>query len=96
MPPDTEQKLVCEYCETTNNVQEQQNATVCDDCNDEHYYYCGSCDTHSSYDSGYNVSPHGDAYCEDCFYEIFCYCAGCGEATDRDCTTYCDRDWETL
>ena len=88
MPPDTEQQLVCECCETTNNVQEQPSATVCDDCNDEHYYHCASCDSHHSYDSGYNVSPYGDDYCEDCFYEVFCYCAGCGEATDRDCTFY--------
>tara|TARA_R100001082_G_scaffold47827_1_gene25615 strand:+ start:2837 stop:3958 length:1122 start_codon:yes stop_codon:yes gene_type:complete len=88
MPPDTEEQLVCECCETTNDVQERPSATVCDDCNGDHYYYCASCNDHNSYDSGYHVSPYGDEYCEHCFYDLYTYCEGCGEACNRDYTSY--------
>jgi len=78
-----EEQLVCEHCDTTNDVAVHPCATVCDECNDGLYYYCCSCGDHNANEYA-NYSPSMEKYCSDCFYEYFEYCYRCSDTFDRD------------
>jgi hypothetical protein len=73
----------CERCESTTSENDSYVVSGrniwCEDCKDEHAFYCSQCSEY--YDQNY-VSNHyfdGSDYCEDCINEVAEWCEHCDE-----------------
>lgn len=73
----------CERCESTTSENDSYVVSGrniwCQDCRDEHAFYCNQCSEY--YDQNY-VSNHyfdGSDYCEDCINEVAEWCEHCDE-----------------
>ena len=73
----------CERCESTTSENDSYVVSGrniwCQDCRDEHAFYCNQCSEY--YDQNY-VSNHyfdGSDYCEDCINEVAEWCEHCEE-----------------
>ena len=73
----------CERCESTTSENDSYVISGrniwCQDCKDEHAFYCSQCSEY--YDQNY-VSNHyfdGSDYCEDCINEVAEWCEHCDE-----------------
>ena len=73
----------CERCESTTSENDSYVVSGrniwCQDCKDEHAFWCGQCSEY--YDQNYTSNHYfdGNDYCEDCINEVAEWCEHCEE-----------------
>jgi len=85
---------ICAHCgKETENAETVDGKDYCEDCHDELFTTCESCNKVIRRDNCL-TSEGGDDYCHDCYYEIFTTCESCNCEIYRE-DSYCSEDGDS-